>query len=91
MNTYTISCLVFLVNFIYGNIRNSCKCKVVNVMRLNTSKCEDLNSTWNCPTLQHALDLKDLNFTYIRIFTNTEQLVKPYVLARIKIVLCWFS
>ena len=83
MNTYTISCLVFLVNFIYGNIRNSCKCKVVNVMRLNTSKCEDLNSTWNCPTLQHALDLKDLNFTYIRIFTNTEQLVKPYVLANI--------
>ena len=83
MNIYTITCLVFLVNFIYGNVQNSCKCKIVSVMRLNSSKCEDMNSTWNCPTLQHALALKDLNFTYIRIFTTTEELVKPYVLANI--------
>ena len=47
----------------------------VNVIELNSTKCEQVNNTWECPTLEKALrDLNDLNFTFIKIFTTSKQL-----------------
>ena len=47
----------------------------VNVIELHSTKCEQVNNTWECPTLEKALrGLNDLNFTYIKTFTTSEQL-----------------
>ena len=68
----------FLVSILYlkgqGTEKHN---QVVNVKELNSTVCEQLNNTWECPSLEKALlELTDLNFTYINIFTASEQLSK---------------
>ena len=73
---YHLSCLVILVSMVYVKVQGTEKYNhFVNVIELNSTKCEQLNNTWECPTLEKALlQLSNLNFTYISIFTASEQL-----------------
>ena len=67
--------LPFVVNFINGQCLEKYK-KIVNVTRSNSTRCDHLNNTWQCPTLEKALELNDLNSTYIKIFSTSEKLSK---------------
>ena len=73
---YHLSFLNFLVSISYVKGQGTEKHnQVVNVKESNSTNCVQLNNTWECPTLEKALlELTDLNFTYIKIFTASEQL-----------------
>ena len=71
-NCYLISCLVSIL-YVKGQGTEKYN-QFVNVIELNSTKCEQLNNTWECPTLEKALTLTDLNSTSIKIFTAYEQL-----------------
>ena len=48
----------------------------INVTRSSSTKCEKLSNAWKCPTLEKALSLSELSFTYIKILTTTENISK---------------
>ena len=73
---YHLSRLIIFVSMLYVKVQGTEKYnQFVNVIELNSTKCEQLNNTWECPTLEKTLlQLSNLNFTYIKIFTASEQL-----------------
>ena len=75
---YHLSFLTVLASNLY--VKGQCTEKynqTVNVTRSSSTKCKlsnNTNKTWKCPTLEKALQLSELNFTCINIFTTTENI-----------------
>ena len=74
--------LLFVVNCINRECLEKYK-KYVNFTRSNSTKRDHLNNTWKCPTLEKALELNDLNSTYINIFSTSEELSKRIFVFRV--------
>ena len=71
---------VFCVN---GKYSENCD-HIVNVMRSSSTICnKSLNGVVNCPSLEKALELKDLSFTCINVFTCSEQLSNRHALTNL--------
>ena len=77
-----LALLPFVVNCMYGQCLEKYK-KSVSVTRSNSTKCDHLNNAWVCPTLKKALELNDLNSTYIKIFSTSEELSKRIFVFRV--------
>ena len=74
---YLVLCLAIFVSILYVKGQGTEKYnQYVNVTEWNSTECKQFGNTWKCPTLEKALTLTDLNFTYIKIFTVSEQLSK---------------
>ena len=72
---YLVLCLAIFVSIFYVKGQGTEKYnQYVNVTEWNSTECKQFGNTWKCPTLEKALTLTDLNFTYIKIFTASEQL-----------------
>ena len=76
---YHLSFLTVLASTLYlkGQGTEKCNQVFVNVTRSSSTNCtQQLNNTWKCPTLEKALNLSELSFTYIKIFTTSEKISK---------------
>ena len=72
---YHLSFLTALASNLYVKEKGTEKYnQFVNVTRSSLTKCEQSNNTWKCPTLEKALNLSELSFTYIKIFTTSENI-----------------
>ena len=72
---YHLSFLTALASNLYVKGQGTEKYnQFVNVARSSSTKCEQLNNTWKCPTLEKALNLSELSFTNIKIFTTSENI-----------------
>ena len=73
--SYHLSFLTVLASNLYvkGQVTEKYN-QFVNVTRSNSTKCEQLNNNWKCPTLEKALNLSELSFTYINVFTTSENI-----------------
>ena len=72
---YHLSFLTALATNLYVNGKGTEKYnQFVNVNRSSSTKCEQSNNAWECPTLEKALNLSVLSFTYIKIFTTSENI-----------------
>ena len=72
---YHLSFLTALATNLYVNGKGTEKYnQFVNVNRSSSTKCEQSNNAWECPTLEKALNLSELSFTYIKIFTTSENI-----------------
>ena len=82
---YHLSFLNFFVGILHVKGQGTEKHnQVVNVKESNSTNCVQLNNTWECPTLEKALlELTDLNFTYIKIFTASEQLSRRILVIKV--------
>ena len=73
--SYHLSFLTVLASNLYVKGQGTEKYnQFVNVTRSNSTKCEQLNNNWKCPTLEKALNLSELSFTYINVFTTSENI-----------------
>ena len=84
-DSYLKSLLLVLINFfcVSGHYSEQCD-HIVNVMRSSSTKCnKSSNSVVNCPSLEKALELKDLSFTCINVFTGSEQLSNRHALTNL--------
>ena len=74
--SYHLSFLTVLASNLYVKGQGTEKHnQFVNVTRSNSTKCEQSkNNTWKCPTLEKALNLSELSFTYIKVFTTSENI-----------------
>ena len=74
---YHVSFLTVLASALYVKGQGTEKYnQFVNVVKSSSTNCEQLNNTWKCPTLEKALNLSELSFTYIKIFTTSEKISK---------------
>ena len=74
---YHLSFLTVLVTTLYVKGQGTEKYnQFVNVARSSSTNCEQLNNTWKCPNLEKALNLSELSFTHIKIFTTSEKISK---------------
>ena len=72
---YHLSFLTALASNLYVKGQGTEKYnQFVNVTRPSSTKCEQVNNTWECPTLEKALNLSELSFTYIKISTTSENI-----------------
>ena len=84
-DSYQKSLLVILINLFCVNGHYTEKCgHIVNVMRSSSTKCDKSSSSVvNCPSLEKALELKDLSFTCVKVFTSSEQLSNQHAFTNV--------
>ena len=75
---YHLSFLTVLTSTLYlkGQGTEKYNQVFVNVTRSSSTNCTQSNNTWKCPTLEKALNLSELSFTCITIFTTSENISK---------------